>query len=629
MLSDYSLLSSDGDETSSYAETTDDEEAVFLQLSAAVQEGEAGTDADGGKLVTINQYAQDVVDFSTQYGSDTSISYTAYNVTGKPSKYPDYGDFPETFAFRTYGTWWKQAPSVCGEFGDEQPAVDDYILVRFEEPVLPEQIKVFETYNPGAIVRIWAYTQAEQWFLLWDVESGNENLPPVERNHARIFCPPLNPAPSPTRFIRFEFNHAQLEYSTQLDAILMLGQKFVPNVVPSKKQKFLPKITVNQEVILQNYSPDLECTSQASSRSATPTESGLTLDQMPYDVLFNIMAHLDLRSLYRCGQVCRTLHHIVAVDSLLYAELNLKPYWACASSAMLQSLKKRCAFTKKLNLSWCGLFNKISVNEFKDFIAKCGPHLTHLRLDSCKFMTTGSCLETIGRYCPDNLTDLSLQNYQPQTRDFTALASLHHLERLNLNRTSIDTQSLLIVLARNPTLRHLNLAFCPLDVSMDDVALQIAKCNRGALVSLDMWKSHSLTSVGLEALAAHCPKLEEVDFGWCLREEASPGEAIRALVRSCPRLKKLFLAAIRGLTDRDLDVIATHCTGLQQLDLMGSMGISTEMCYRLLTRCRKLKLLDLSFCENLDNMQIMLWRECFDVAIKRSFVDFGPPRGEF
>lgn len=100
MLSDYSLLSSDGDETSSYAETTDDEEAVFLQLSAAVQQGEAGADADGGgKLVSINQYAQDVVDFSTQYGSDTSISYTAYNVTGKPSKYPDYGDFPETFAF--------------------------------------------------------------------------------------------------------------------------------------------------------------------------------------------------------------------------------------------------------------------------------------------------------------------------------------------------------------------------------------------------------------------------------------------------------------------------------------------------------------------------------------------------
>lgn len=98
MLSDYSLLSSDGDESSSYAENTEDdtEEDVFFQLSGVGVEDSGG---NRGKLVTINQYAQDVVDFSSQYGSDTSISYTAFNVTGKPSKYPDYGDFPETFAF--------------------------------------------------------------------------------------------------------------------------------------------------------------------------------------------------------------------------------------------------------------------------------------------------------------------------------------------------------------------------------------------------------------------------------------------------------------------------------------------------------------------------------------------------
>ena len=48
--------------------------------------------------VRVNQYAQAVIDFSSQYGSDYSISYTALNITGRPSKFPDYGDFPETFA---------------------------------------------------------------------------------------------------------------------------------------------------------------------------------------------------------------------------------------------------------------------------------------------------------------------------------------------------------------------------------------------------------------------------------------------------------------------------------------------------------------------------------------------------
>lgn len=64
-----------------------------------------------------------------------------------------------------------------------------------------------------------------------------------------------------------------------------------------------------------------------------------------------------------------------------------------------------------------------------------------------------------------------------------------------------------------------------------------------------------------------------------LRDEASPGESLKELLIGCPKLKKLFLASIRGLTDRDLENIAEHCANLEQLDLLGVMGISTEKCY--------------------------------------------------
>jgi len=53
---------------------------------------------ESGEDIIIKQFVQGIVDFSSQYGSDFSISYTAFNLTGKPSKYPDYGDFPETYA---------------------------------------------------------------------------------------------------------------------------------------------------------------------------------------------------------------------------------------------------------------------------------------------------------------------------------------------------------------------------------------------------------------------------------------------------------------------------------------------------------------------------------------------------
>lgn len=48
------------------------------------------------------QFSSEVVDFSSQYGSDISISYTASNVTGRPSKFPNYGDFPQSYVMVSF-----------------------------------------------------------------------------------------------------------------------------------------------------------------------------------------------------------------------------------------------------------------------------------------------------------------------------------------------------------------------------------------------------------------------------------------------------------------------------------------------------------------------------------------------
>lgn len=55
------------------------------------------TQEDNNETVFVEQFVSDIRDFSSQYGSDISISYTAYNLAGKPSKYPDYGDYPQAF----------------------------------------------------------------------------------------------------------------------------------------------------------------------------------------------------------------------------------------------------------------------------------------------------------------------------------------------------------------------------------------------------------------------------------------------------------------------------------------------------------------------------------------------------
>lgn len=45
----------------------------------------------------IEQFVHHVEDFSSQYGSEISVSYTAFNLRGPPSNFPDYGDYPQAF----------------------------------------------------------------------------------------------------------------------------------------------------------------------------------------------------------------------------------------------------------------------------------------------------------------------------------------------------------------------------------------------------------------------------------------------------------------------------------------------------------------------------------------------------
>lgn len=590
--------------------------------------------------VKVNQYAQAVIDFSSQYGSDYSISYTALNITGRPSKFPDYGDFPETFAMRTYGNWWDMAPSRVQEIKPQNlPKIPahDFIIIRFEQFVIPEELVIYETYNPGAIVRIWAYTAAEKWVCLWEVAPRSYSNISASR-----FAPPLKKLLLPTNTIRLEFNHSLLHYFTEIDGVVLVGKKSsvfnnqdILNFCKTRNRKgrivrklesmkFRPNFNENPQSLMDFLKNDLEkfieetamiSLNDADASDQQPVKLGLS--DMPFEILLNIFSHLDLISLFRVGQVSKFLYD-VSTHPLLYSELNLKPYWHLATSELLCTLAKRSTLMKKLDMSWCGVFNSMSPTEFKKFIQQRGDNLTHLRLNSCRFLNA-SCIETVGIVC-DSLKELSLRNYSidPPILNFSCLANLKNLERLDLFRTVIEPDLLLTMLESNRKLKHLNLAFCGIGVNMDDVAVQIAKYNK-QLISLDMWKSHSLSFKGLQALSL-CHELEEVDFGWCLREEPLPGESLKSLLIGCPKLKKLFLAAIRGITDRDVENIANLCPNLEQLDLMGVLGISTERCYEILQKCKKLKLLDLSFCDNIDENQIARWCSMFKVDIKRSFV---------
>ena len=53
----------------------------------------------GNKADIVTFHAHEVTDFSSQYGSETSISYTAKNLAGRGSIFPSYGDFTQACVF--------------------------------------------------------------------------------------------------------------------------------------------------------------------------------------------------------------------------------------------------------------------------------------------------------------------------------------------------------------------------------------------------------------------------------------------------------------------------------------------------------------------------------------------------
>ena len=90
------------------------------------------------------QWASEVLDFSTQF---SEYQYSATQVLGKPDVLPDYGDNPNA--------WMPSKPDRLS-----------FIKVGFERPMLVQQIAIGESYNPGAVYKVFLYDENDNEYLL-------------------------------------------------------------------------------------------------------------------------------------------------------------------------------------------------------------------------------------------------------------------------------------------------------------------------------------------------------------------------------------------------------------------------------------------------------------------------------
>lgn len=566
------------------------------------------------------QYAKEVVDFSSHYGSENSMSYTMWNLAGVPNVFPSSGDFTQTAVFRTYGTWWDQCPSASLPFrrtpSDFQS--QDYVELTFEHQVYPTAVHVLETYHPGAVIRILAcsanpYSPSPptevRWEILW-----SERPTKVNASQARQFKPCIKQINFPTNLIRLEVNSSLLDYYTELDAVVLHGTKDKPLLS-------LKTSLVDMNDLEDDYEEKDGCEMDGLNKKFSTATLGDGpnngyFDKLPYELIQLILNHLSLPDLCRLAQTCRLLHQHCC-DPLQYIHLNLQPYWAKLDDTSLEFLQARCALVQWLNLSWTGNRGFISVTGFSRFLKVCGSELLRLEL-SCSHFLNETCLEVISEMCP-NLQDLNLSSCDklpPQA--FGHIAKLRGLKRLILYRTKVEQTALLSILNFCAELQHLSLGSCVMIEDYDVIASMIgAKCKN--LRTLDLWRCKNFTENGIAELASGCVLLEELDLGWCPTLQSSTGCFAR-LARQLPNLQKLFLTANRSVCDTDIEELASNCTRLQQLDILGTRMVSPASLRKLLESCKDLSLLDVSFCSQIDNRAVLELNASFPkVFIKKSF----------
>lgn len=590
----------------------------------------------------VDQFAKEVEDFSSQYGSDGSISYVANNVVGKPTLYPQYGDFSSAYCMRSYGRWWTKCDTQYYPIDGPQPLLPpscDFIDVRYECAVYPIRVDIYETYNPGSVVRVWGSLEGQGWVLLW---SGEPQL--GLKAAARIFSPPISQPHRLINILRVEFDHRQHNYYPALDAVLLVGSTHSGSKSVSElRESIFSQImklgihtaTISEEDILagvqfllseENLKKLMEddhgevddddeegCETLLREEKADighrekekkcdliedQLESldirtcGGYFDMLPEELIMHILKQLDIKSLCQLCCTCKLLQKF-ASDPFLYIKLNLKNCWWLVKNSTLECLRTRCSLLACLDLSWCGPYNAVDTGTFMEFIHTCGRQLTTLRLNNCHFIDN-YCLYMIANVCY-NLQELSMANCSKVDHlGFRELKKARGLSRLDLSRTRIDFHTLQLLLQHAGNLQHLSLNYCT-QLEMDEIALTLATFNR-SLRSLHAWKTHSLTTRGLRALAC-IPTLQDLDLGWALCGVITEG--LGELVRGCKNLKRLYLTALRTLTDHDLNQLTMQSSQLTQLDIMGTRNITPDAVYRLLQSCKHLELLDVSFCEQI------------------------------
>ncbi|XP_071634993.1 F-box/LRR-repeat protein 4-like [Temnothorax longispinosus] len=563
----------------------------------------------------------------------TTLDTLGY-IRGAPTKFPKYGDFSETFIMRTYdfdislSTW-----PVPFDFNRRSYEKDikhiNHLEIEFHEAVYPIRVSIYEVYNPGNIIKIWAQDSSnDRWILLWD------GLPQIVPPISRLFSPPLQLCNFKTNILKLEFKHSIFDY-TKLDAVMLIGtselilprnpeesltdllkrlncmyshHEDVHNLTANYKkahldidhlQKNFPEHCIicksdvensfhknnfgneKTSALLRNVIPDYMNRIDESKELSPDSFSALS-----DEVILEILKHLDLKTLCLMNQVNKRFNDLTR-DPLLYTRLSMRNI--CCPTYFYNVLcyfTPRCKYLQQLDLTLCNF----SSSHFVQFLENCGRHLTHLRFKGIESHDNDVLLK-ISEICK-NLKELELVELAVivGNKRLSCLENLDSLEKLALYSPGIETQCLCKILQKNKRMRELTLR-CHLyskeRFPVDTVAIELGNSCRD-LQKISLYDdTDGITSKGINALA-DCKNLRIVDLGQPIDyPRVHLDDSLSRLLSSCQLLEEIYLNSI-VLTDRNLKLLA-ECKNLKRLHLEDVEFVTPDNVSIILEQCPKLQ----------------------------------------
>lgn len=204
------------------------------------------------------QWATKVLDFSTEL---TPIQYSAQQALGQPNVLPGGGQNP--------GAW-----------TPDKPKRTEFIKLGYDQPMQIQQIAIAESYNPGALYKVFVYDEAGTEHL---VHTFNPMAIPLQARMRNVI---VEKTPYKVNAVKLEFDGSALPDYFSLDAVAISDSSIpiIANIdLPDLLSKGLvvEKLDTNVNSDFSEYNPLLSPDGKVLyfSRKNHPENAGGTSDK--------------------------------------------------------------------------------------------------------------------------------------------------------------------------------------------------------------------------------------------------------------------------------------------------------------------------------------------------------------